>query len=78
MHDVYEREFITNSCAFDHYNTAFKVFSTLKIKDKRAIFQLLRTTPNISPHHLLSHYGLTVGEFSVFQILGENLRKKKE
>jgi hypothetical protein len=58
------------------FNALHGRVSDLKIRDKRKIFQWMRETRNVSELYLLPAFGLTVGEFSVFQVLTESQRKK--
>ena len=45
--------------------------------DKRQLFYILRTVQNISPNTFFPVYGLTAGEFAVWQILTEYTKKSQ-
>jgi len=49
--------------------------SNIRVKDKRAIFHLLRITPGITHDSLLPVYGFIVGEFAIWQVLKDSARK---
>ena len=48
----------------------------MRVKDKRQIFQILRNYPQCSHDTFLPDFGLTAGEFCIWQVLSENMRKK--
>jgi hypothetical protein len=48
--------------------------SSLRVRDKRGIFQKMRDEPCVKPDSFLPHYGLEVGVFAVWQILNERPR----
>lgn len=41
----------------------------IKMKEKRSIFQLIRTDQEIDHNTFLPRHGLTLGEFATFQVL---------
>lgn len=47
---------------------------TLRVKDKRRIFQMMRH-PGMHPDTFLPHIGLTLSEFAVFQVLADSQRR---
>ena len=51
------------------------VISSIQIKQKRTIFQLLRS--NSDADAFLPEFGFTSGSFCIWQILSENKRRKK-
>lgn len=57
------------------YVVLAKNIDELRVKDKRHIFQIMRTTPGMTEDTFLPQYGITTGEFAVWQVLGENVRK---
>ena len=42
---------------------------TLRVKDIRHLFMLMRKTPDVDPNYVFPKYGLTCGEFSTFYVL---------
>ena len=48
-----------------------RFINQLPVKEKRAIFQLLRGDASVSHDSLLTAYGITAGEFSLWQIIGK-------
>jgi len=48
------------------------VLSQLRVKDKRRLFNLMRTQSNVNEHTFLPQFGFTFGEFALWQILCEN------
>lgn len=57
----------------------FKAVATLVgsfgMRHKRNIFATMRTTPDLKADVFLPHYGVSVGEFSVFYVLNGQPRK---
>ena len=47
----------------------------LQVKDKRSIFATMRRPPPVQPDSFLPHFGMTVGEFSTFNVLAPGVRK---
>lgn len=66
----------------EHYETwkkyivQYRFVETLRVKDKRQIFQTMRTYKDMHHDMFFPMYGFTAGEFSVWQVLSENIRKK--
>lgn len=50
----------------------------LRVRDKRHIFQMIRTYDQVTPDTFFPQYGFTAGEFSVWQVLSDNNRKKQK
>ena len=50
--------------------------NTLRVKDKRYIFQLMRSFDGMSHDTFFPEYGITAGEFSMFQVIVESVRKR--
>ena len=61
---------------YDKYDILYEHISRLRVKDKRLIFSMMRTRPDITHDMFLPQYGFTIGEFAIFQILTENSRKR--
>lgn len=59
------------------YIVMYKHIERLRVKDKRYIFQIMRTQTDMNHDVFFPMYGLTAGEFSVWQVLSENIRKKE-
>lgn len=47
----------------------------LRVRDKRNIYVAMRQQPPVNPNAFLPHYGLSAGEFAVWQILNERPRR---
>ena len=58
----------------------YKMVQSMRVRQKRHLFYVLRNVPDISPDVFLPQYGLHCGEFACYQILSEYNRKdsKKE
>ena len=63
-----EQSFITYP-TWKKYLVLSSVVETLKVKDKRAIFYVMRRTELLSPDTFFPLYGFTAGDFAVWQIL---------
>jgi len=73
-----ENEFITFP-TWKKYIVMSCFVERLKVKDKRFIFYAMRQNMNeLSHDYFMPQYGMTVGEFSVFHILAETRRPRKE
>ena len=48
----------------------------MRVKDKRQIFQIIRSNQSCTHDSFLTDFGLTAGEFCIWQVLNENTRKK--
>ena len=60
------------------YIVVCRVVEGLRVRDKRQLFNVMRTHPGITESSFFPGYGLTVGEFSVYQVLTESGRKGRE
>ena len=61
---------------FRKFSVLARVVAGLSVKDKRLIYQLMRKEDDtVDQNTLLPHFGITFGEFSVWQVLGEQNRK---
>ena len=69
-----EETFITYP-TWKKYIVMSRVIESLKVKDKRNIFYTMRKTTDLSHHTFFPNYGITAGEFSIWQILADNKRK---
>ena len=58
------------------YIVMYKHIDRLRVKDKRYIFQLMRTNEHMDQDTYFPEYGFTAGEFAIWQVLSENIRKK--
>jgi hypothetical protein len=48
----------------------------MQVRQKRSMFGILRSDPSLDVDTFLPQYGLTCGEFCVFQILTEHERRE--
>jgi hypothetical protein len=53
-----------------------KYVERMRVKEKRQIFQIIRSHPCCDHDSFLPDFGLTAGEFCIWQVLSENMRKK--
>lgn len=62
------------------YMAIFRLVQSMRIRQKRHLFYILRHAPNVNSDLFLPQFGLHCGEFACFQILSEHSRKegKKE
>jgi hypothetical protein len=58
------------------YMVLSKIIENLRVKDKRALFHMMRTIP-ITENSFFPYYGFTAGEFSVWHVLSESGRKRR-
>lgn len=63
---------------FRKMKNMLKAISHLRIKDKRLLFVLMRSSPDLTVDTFFPAYGFTSGEFSVGHVLTENNRKPKK
>ena len=59
------------------YQSQWEHVRNMRVRDKRQLFYILRTVQNISPNTFFPVYGLTAGEFAVWQILTEYTKKSQ-
>jgi hypothetical protein len=73
-----EKSFITYP-TWKKYIVLSRFVDTLRVKDKRQIFHMMRNHGPDELHHdtFFPHFGITAGEFSVWQVLSENSRKTR-
>ena len=60
------------------YDSMFAYVKAMQVKDKRCIFTALRTYEPVDVDTFFPAYGLSMGEFSVFQMLTEHSRRDKK
>ena len=65
------------TATYNRYCALEDTVRAMRIRDKRKIYQILRNYQQYGSQSFLPHYGLTFGEFSTFQILTENTRKRR-
>lgn len=63
---------------FRKMKNMLKAISQLRIKDKRLLFVLMRSSPDLTVDTFFPVHGFTSGEFSVGHVLTENNRKVKK
>lgn len=51
------------------YDTIKNHIMSLRVKDIRHLFMLMRKTDDVSSDHIFPKYGLSCGEFSTFYVL---------
>jgi hypothetical protein len=61
-------------CTADKYRSQFTVVKRMRVKSKRTLFYIMRSS-NINENVFLPAFGLFCGEFAVFQIICEHARK---
>jgi len=54
----------------------FDYVKSMRVRQKRSMFGILRAEPSLDVDTFLPHYGLTCGEFCVYQILTEHDRRE--
>ena len=54
----------------------FDYVKTMRVRQKRNMFSILRSEPGLEVDTFLPQYGLTCGEFCVYQILTEYDRRE--
>ena len=54
-----------------------RVIESLRVRDKRVIFQMIRNHSSIDHNTLLPAYGFTTGEFAVWQVLGDARKPRR-
>ena len=69
--------YVSTMAIYSKYVVINNTISNLTLKDKRFIFHNIRNYKNINSDTLIPKLGFTVGEFSCFQILNENINRKK-
>ena len=72
MKKVDDKEYIT----WKKYVCMQRYVERMRVKDKRQIFHIIRNTPQCNHDSFLPDFGLTAGEFCIWQVLSENMRKK--
>ena len=71
-----ERTFVTYP-TWKKYLVLSRVIETLRVRDKRHIFQVMRLTPDLNHNTFFPHYGFTAGEFAMWQILSEQRKPRR-
>lgn len=49
----------------------------LGVREKRQIFQIIRRAPYLTHDTLFPYFGITAGEFSVWQVLSDHRKHKR-
>lgn len=70
-------EFFITYPTWKKYIVMSKAIDSLRVKDKRHIFQVMRKTECLSHDTFFPRYGFTAGDFSIWQILCDGNNKKK-
>ena len=60
----------------ERYRRTFEYVRTMRVRQKRNLFCILRARSDVTSDTFLPTYGLHCGEFACFQILTEHLRKE--
>ena len=51
---------------------------SLRVKDKRHLFHIMRKSDQLSHNTFFPLYGITAGEFAIWQILSEHRKSRKK
>ena len=51
---------------------------SLRVRDKRHLFQIMRKSPMLTHDTFFPNYGITAGEFAIWQILSESRKPRKK
>lgn len=62
-------------CTYSMHNELYRSIYTLKIKDKRDIFKVMRVSDDVTHNSFLTTYGITAGQFAIYHILTDNGRR---
>lgn len=54
---------------FQKQNSVYNIVNAMGLKEKRHIFQLMREENITTPHALLPEFGITTGQFAIYNIL---------
>ena len=65
-----------NAATNEKYKRLFRFVQSMRVKQKRHLFYVLRHVPEISTDTFLPEFGLHCGEFACFQILSEHSRRE--
>ena len=67
------------TCIFDatkeKHRMLYQMASSLQIKDKRVLYNLMRNCEKLSPETFLPVYGMTFGEFCIYQVISNSKKK---
>jgi len=66
---------LLNTATKEKYWRLFNFVKSMRVRQKRQLFHVLRHVPDIRADTFLPEYGLHCGEFACFQILSEHCRK---
>lgn len=50
----------------------------LRVKDKRHLFYIMRRSDALDHDTFFPNYGITAGEFAIWQILSENRKSRRQ
>ena len=53
----------------EKHRMQYQMASSLQIKDKRMLYNLMRNCENLSPETFLPVYSMTFGEFCIYQVI---------
>ena len=67
---------VLNDAARQKHLRLFKSVQSMRVRQKRHLFQVLRNVPSVSVDTFLPEFGLHCGSFACFQILSEHSRKE--
>ena len=67
---------LLNRATKDKYDRIFRFVQSMRVRQKRHLFYVLRHVPEVSSDTFLPAFGLHCGEFACFQILSEHSRKE--
>ena len=77
MQTAEERNFITYP-TWKKYMVLSRFIEELRVREKRHIFQIMRRSSELSHDTFFPEYGITAGEFAVWQVLSENRKTRRK
>lgn len=54
-----------------------RVVESLRVRDKRFLFQIMRNTTSLTHDTFFPCYGFTAGEFAMWQVLSEQRKPRR-
>ena len=60
------------------YENMFAYVKNMQVKDKRCLFTVLRNYDAVTVDTFLPQFGISIGEFCLFQILTEHSRRDRK
>ena len=69
--------FITHP-SWKKYIVVSCVVETLRVRDKRHLFHIMRSAQVLDHNSFFPNYGITTGEFSVWQVLTDSRKHRRK